>query len=229
MMSKIELKSVSKTYKGHSNENEVRALKNISFSISKENFVGITGESGSGKSTLLNIIGGVDFQTEGEVYVDNISLESLSENKLAAYRNQNVGYIFQKMFLDFDLTALENIEIPMIIKGIKKEERLEKATKLLKDLGMIDKKDVEVKYLSGGQMQRVCIARALANSPKIILADEPTGNLDSKNGEQIMQILKEIASNGFLVILVTHNLADLSYCERILYLKDGEITKDEIV
>ena len=207
----IVVNNVNKTYKGTCLESDVHALKNINFTIALPCFVGIIGESGSGKSTLLNVLGGLDKPTLGSVVVENARLDALSDNQLAKYRNEMVGFVFQNYLLDPDLTAKENVEMPMIIKGKKKDVRNLKSVELLKKMGLESKINVKVKNLSGGQMQRVCIARALANNPKVILADEPTGNLDSKNGQSIISIFRQLVNSGIFVILVTHNLNEAKY------------------
>ncbi len=224
----IDIKNATKVYKGSSSENNVLAVKDISFSTSSERFIGIIGESGSGKSTLLNLIGGLDSLTSGSILVDGVDISKLSESQLARFRNEKIGFVFQNSYLDPDLTCLENVEVPMIIKGKDVLERKKRAQELLIRLGLEEKINVKSKNLSGGQMQRVSIARALANEPTIILADEPTGNLDSNNGENIVNILKELSDNGVLVIIVTHNMNDVRYCDRVIKLKDGTIISDEV-
>lgn len=220
----IELKNINKIYgKG---ENAVHALKNVTLTIEKGKFTAIIGKSGSGKSTLMNIIGGLDLPTSGEVYSNGVLLNSLNENELAEYRNKNTGFIFQSFYLEPTFTVLDNVCMPLIIAGESKKSREEKGKEILKMLGLEDKIYKKANELSGGQKQRVSIARALIHNPQIILADEPTGNLDSQNGAEVIRILREICNRGTSVVLVTHNLEDAMNADKIIVIKDGETFTD---
>lgn len=223
----IELNNVTKIYNPKSKYNRVVALDDVSLKIDNNKIIGIFGESGSGKTTLLNIIGGLDSPSSGSISINNEDISKFSEIQLAKFRNINIGYIFQDSYLDLDMTSLENVEIPMIIKGEEKESRQKRAVSLLKKLGLESKIYERTGNLSGGQRQRVSIARALANNPKIILADEPTGNLDSKTGESVMKILKNLSDTGVLIVLVSHKVSDKEYCDRIIEICDGKIIYDK--
>lgn len=212
----IKINNLTKIY----NDN-TKALDSIN-TIIDENFVAIVGKSGSGKSTLLNLIGGIDNSTNGEIIIDDLNICKLSSDCLAEYRNNYIGFIFQSFYLDDSYTVLENVMVPLIIKGIKKKQRIEMASEILKKVGIIELKDKLISEISGGEAQRVAIARALVNDPKIILADEPTGNLDSSNGELIMGLLKDISKEK-MVIMVTHNIEYLKYADRVIELCDGKI------
>ena len=228
MSSIVKFENVTKIFPGSIRENDVYAINNVSFEINDEKFVGIIGESGSGKSTMLNLVGGLIRPTNGNIFISGENLSNMPERESALFRNKTIGYIFQKPFMEIDLSAVENVEIPMIIYGKDKQLRREKAQELLNNLGLSDKINAKTKNLSGGQLQRVSIARALANDPQIILADEPTGCLDSKNREVVMNILFELSKKGITVILVTHNLEEVKYCNRVIELEDGQIIKDEV-
>lgn len=221
----ITIDNVTKRYGKPGSESCVTALDEVSEVISNGEFIGIIGESGSGKSTLLNIIGALDTPTSGSVIIDDDVISSFNENRSAKFRLENIGFIFQNFYLDPDFNVLQNVEIPLILKGVDKPERKEIAEKMLTRLGLKEKLTAKVTELSGGQRQKVCIARALVNDPKIVLADEPTGNLDSVNGLMVVNLLKEISRNGITVILVTHNLTEAALCDRLITLKDGKIVK----
>lgn len=215
----IELKNVNKIYgKG---EGAVHALKDVNIRIRDGVFTAILGKSGSGKSTLMNIIGALDSPTSGEVYADGNCLTKLSKNALAAYRNRTTGFVFQSFYLEPTFTVLDNVAMPLIIAGVKRKEREERAKKVLEELGLSDKIYKKASELSGGQKQRVSIARALVHEPKIVLADEPTGNLDSRNGREVMLLLKQISDAGKSVVLVTHNIEDAMNAEEVVFLRDG--------
>ncbi|WP_423792502.1 ABC transporter ATP-binding protein [Methanocaldococcus indicus] len=225
----IELKNVTKTYK--MGEETIYALKNVNLKIKKGEFVSIMGPSGSGKSTMLNIIGCLDKPTEGEVYIDNILINKLDDDELTKIRRDKIGFVFQQFNLIPVLTALENVELPLIFKyrnSMSKEERKKRALECLK-MAELDERFANHRpnQLSGGQQQRVAIARALANNPPIILADEPTGALDSKTGEKIMKLLKKLNESGKTIVVVTHDINVAKFGDRIIYLKDGEIEKEE--
>ncbi|AEX85789.1 macrolide ABC transporter ATP-binding protein [Marinitoga sp. 1135] len=220
----FEVKDVKKVYK--MGEVNVNALDGINFKIKAGEFVIIMGPSGSGKSTTLHIIGCLDTPTSGKVYVDNMDVSNLSEKKLARIRREKIGFVFQQFNLLPKLTALENVELPMIYKGLPSSKRRKKAKELLEMVGLGDRIHHKPSQLSGGQMQRVAIARALANDPQYILADEPTGNLDSKSGEDIINILKDLNKSGMTVIIVTHDPDLESLGTHNIYLKDGLIQKE---
>lgn len=221
----ITLKNVDKIYgKG---ETSVHALKNVNLVIEDGKFTAIIGKSGSGKSTLMNIIGALDSPTNGIVISGELTLNELSADELADYRNETTGFIFQSFYLEPTFTVLENVAMPLTIAGVDKKVREEKATDILKKLGLEDKIFKKANELSGGQKQRVSIARALVHDPKIILADEPTGNLDSQNGAEVMSILKDICKMGKSVVLVTHNMEDASNADNIIVIKDGLVYTDQ--
>lgn len=220
----LELKNISRVYQ--SGENTLKALDRVSISFRQNEFVSILGPSGSGKTTLLNIIGGLDHYTDGDLKINGISTKDYTDRDWDAHRNRNIGFVFQNYNLIQHQTILENVELALTLSGISGSERRKRATKILTQVGLKDHLEKRPSQLSGGQMQRVAIARALVNDPKIILADEPTGALDSKTSLQIMELLKDIAKDK-LVIMVTHN-PDLAkkYSTRIVNIKDGSIEKD---
>lgn len=220
----IVLKNVDKTY--GSGENKVEALKNVNLVIEDGKFTVILGKSGSGKSTLMNVIGALDKPTNGEVVIDDVNVTSLNSKELAKYRNKSTGFVFQSFYLEPSYTVLENVCMPLTIAGIAKKEREEKAKEILKSLDLEDKIYKKANELSGGQKQRVSIARALVSDPKIILADEPTGNLDSQNGSEVMKLLRQIADSGKCVILVTHNMEDAKNADNVIEIKDGIVTAE---
>lgn len=221
----IELKDIWKTY--YLGDNTIDVLKGISFSVPKGEFVAIVGKSGSGKTTLVNQVGCLDSPSSGQIILDGEDVSELSESALAKVRGKKIGYVFQKFNLIKTLSAQENVELPMIFQAISKEERSEKAKQLLKTFDMGERLLNKPSELSGGQQQRVAIARALANEPEILLADEPTGNLDSKTGIVVMRYLQELHAQGKTIILVTHD-DKLSKCaQRIITLIDGKIISDE--
>ena len=205
----------------------LEALKGISFVINRGEFVSIVGPSGSGKSTLLNIIGALDRPTSGKVYIDGIDIFSLRDGDIAAMRNKLIGFIFQSFNLINRSTVQKNVELPAIISDMRKQERKRRALLLLESLGVADKARLKTSSLSGGQQQRVAIARALINNPTMVLADEPTGNLDTKTGNEVFDLLR-ILSNKFRrnVIFVTHNQELAKKTDRIIYIKDGVIERE---
>ncbi|MCX6748250.1 MAG: ABC transporter ATP-binding protein [Candidatus Pacearchaeota archaeon] len=221
----IKLKNVCKTYK-MSEDVEVKAVCGANIDVQKGNFVAIMGPSGSGKSTTMNLVGALDLASEGDIFLDNINIEHLEESELAQIRGRRIGFIFQGFNLIPNLTAKENIMLPMTFQDYSQEEREAKADELLKLVELDDRADHYPNQLSGGQQQRVAIARALANDPEVILADEPTGNLDSKTGEKVMAFLEEFNKKGKTIILVTHdrNLAE-KHARKIYWLKDGTVEK----
>ena len=215
----IELKNVDKIYgKG---DGAVHALKNVSVTIEDGKFTAILGKSGSGKSTLMNIIGALDSPTNGTVYANGQNLTEMSPNALAEYRNKTTGFVFQSFYLEPTFSVLDNVAMPLIIAGMPRKEREEKAIKVLTQLGLEDKINKKANELSGGQKQRVSIARALVHNPDIVLADEPTGNLDSQNGAEVMALLRDICNMGKSVVLVTHNMEDAKNADNIIFIKDG--------
>ena len=222
----IEVKKLSKIYgKG---EIAVKALDHISFQVKTGEFVAIMGPSGSGKSTLMNILGCLDRPTEGIYILDQTDVSKMSEQELAKIRNLKVGFIFQTYNLLARLTALRNVEQPMIYKGIARKKRDQMAKQALAEVGLDDRLHHKPAELSGGQRQRVAIARALVNQPQIILADEPTGNLDSKSGEEILKILAGLNQQGITIVMVTHDQNVASQAHRIVYFQDGRIVREEL-
>ncbi len=201
----------------------IQALKGVSFSVDAGEIVSIMGPSGSGKTTLLNIIGGVDRPTAGKVYVDGIDLSTLNEEQLRLYRLKKIGYVFQFFNLIPTLTALENIVLPMVVAGIPRSKAIERAKKLLEQVGLLEKANRLPEELSGGERQRVAVAVALANDPPIILADEPTGELDIVNAEKVISLLKELARKGKIVIVSTHDPRIARMTDKIYLLEEGVI------
>ncbi|MEM7826836.1 MAG: ABC transporter ATP-binding protein [Candidatus Aenigmatarchaeota archaeon] len=222
----IELKDVWKIYQ--MGEVEVHALRDVELKIKKKEFISIMGPSGSGKSTLLHMIGLLDRPTKGNVYLDGIDISKLNDSELARIRGKRIGFVFQFFNLYPTLTAKENVELPMVILERNKEERKRKALELLKIVGLEKRAEHLPSQLSGGERQRVAIARALANEPDIILADEPTGNLDTKAGLEIMEFLDRLHKDEKVtIIVVTHEPQIAKYTERTLHLKDGKIVEGD--
>ena len=220
----IELKNVWKTYE--MGENKVHALRNMSLQVRKGEFLSIQGPSGSGKSTAMNMVGCLDIPTQGTIYLDGQDISLLEESNLAEIRGRKIGFIFQKFNLIPTLTALENVMLPMVFQGVTLAERKKRATDLLNMVELGDRMNHRPTELSGGQQQRVAIARALANDPEIILADEPTGNLDSKSGINVMDFLRRLhKQKDKTIIMVTHDDKVAHYAERIEFLRDGEIVR----
>lgn len=215
----LKLTNISKSYK--QGDSQISVLKNINLTINKGEFCAVMGPSGSGKSTLMNILGCLDLPTEGIYELDKQNIAELSENQLSDIRNKKIGFIFQNFNLMPRLTALQNVELPLIYAKISKEERKIRALHLLSEVGLFDRKDFFPSELSGGQKQRVAIARALVTNAPIILADEPTGALDTTTGEQIMAILKELNYKGKTIIVITHEMEIANYCERLIVIRDG--------
>jgi putative ABC transport system ATP-binding protein len=223
----VELKDVWKIYRLGSIE--YPALRGVSLSINRGSFVSIVGPSGSGKTTMLHLIGALDKPSRGEIYVNGIPISRLSENRLAEFRNKTIGFVFQQYNLIPYLSAIENVEMPMMVSGVSLAERRKRAKWLLEQLGLGDKIWKRPSELSGGEQQRVAIARALANNPKLILADEPTGNLDSRNARIVVDLLKRINSEmGVTIVVVTHNMEVAAETERIIYIRDGIVVKEEV-
>jgi len=221
----IKIDNLSKHY--FLSRNTVKAIDNISLKINKKEYVALMGTSGSGKSTLMNIIGCLDTPSKGSYYLNNKNVGELSDNKLAEIRNLEVGFVFQTFNLLPRMNALDNVALPLIYAGYAKDDRVKLAKKALEEVGLSDRVYHKPNELSGGQRQRAAIARPLVNRPSIILADEPTGNLDSKNSSDIMKIFKRIHQKGNTIILVTHETEIAKNANRIIKLKDGQILTDE--
>ncbi len=220
----VEVRDICKVY--NPGENEVRALDHVSLTINEKEFVAIIGQSGSGKSTLMNMLGCLDVPTSGEYYLHGQNVSNMSDNELSDVRNKEIGFIFQGFNLIAGLTALENVELPLIYRGVGKRERLRLADTALKQVGLENRKDHKPSEMSGGQQQRVAIARAIAQAPPIILADEPTGNLDSGSSKEIMGILRTLNEEGRTVILITHDNEIANQAKRIIKIIDGKIVHD---
>jgi putative ABC transport system ATP-binding protein len=222
----IKVENVKKIYK--MGDNEVRALDGVSLVVEEGEFLIVMGPSGSGKTTLLHLMGCLDKPTEGEIYIASTPVSKLNDSQLAKIRNKMVGFVFQQFNLLPRLTALENVELPMIYAGVPKSARRKKAKELLELVGLGDRLHHRPTQLSGGQMQRVAIARALANDPMVLLADEPTGNLDSKSGEEILKIFSELNERGQTIIIVTHDPEVAKHAGRIVRMRDGKIVSEEV-
>lgn len=205
---------------------KLHALKNINFSIEKGEFVAIMGSSGSGKSTMMNILGCLDHTFDGTYILDKIDISKLKDEELSKIRNQKIGFVFQSFNLLSKLSALENVELPLVYAGVHHKERVDKAKAVLEKVGLSDRLNHKPNELSGGQRQRVAIARALVNEPAIILADEPTGNLDSTSEKEILELFKELNSQGKTIVIVTHEPEVGKSCKRVIRFKDGEIIGD---
>lgn len=227
----IRLENIVKTY--YMGDNSLTVLKSISLDIMQNEYVALMGPSGSGKSTLMNILGCLDTPTTGEYFLNRQDVSKMSDDDLADVRNLEIGFVFQQFNLLPRLTAVENVALPLIYAGISKKERTERAMEALKKVGLSDRSHHKPNEMSGGQIQRVAIARALINNPSILLADEPTGNLDSKTGDEVMEIFGKIQSSGNTVILVTHEEEIATFAKRIVRLRDGVIesdtTKEEVM
>ena len=220
----IEFRDLYKLY--YMGDNVIRAVDGISLQIEKGEFVAIVGQSGSGKSTCMNIIGCLDVPTQGQYFLGGNDVGKLNDNKLAEIRNKMLGFIFQQYNLLPKLTVLENVEVSMIYAGVPKEQRHMRAKKALDRVGLSDKLDHTPSQLSGGQQQRVSIARALAGNPSVILADEPTGALDSKTGRDVLHLLQELHSEGNTIVLITHDNSIASTASRVIRLADGKVVYD---
>ena len=207
-------------------EVQTKALNEVTFEIEKGEFVAIMGPSGCGKSTLLNILGTLDTPTSGSYLFEGKRVDKMNENQLTALRKGNIGFIFQSFNLIDELTVYENVELPLVYLNIKPTERNRQVKEVLEKVNMLHRANHLPQQLSGGQQQRVAIARAVVSNPKLILADEPTGNLDSKNGREVMELLSELNREGTTVIMVTHSQHDSTYAHRVLHLFDGELVKD---
>lgn len=221
----IELKNVGKIYQME--EVKVQALDSVHLEIKKGEFLAVMGPSGSGKSTLLHMIGCLDRPSYGKVFLNSVDISQLKDSELARLRGKEIGFVFQTFNLYPTLTALENVELPMIIAERGKKERKERALELLKAVGLEERKNHLPSELSGGEKQRVAIARALANDPNLILADEPTGNLDSKSGYEIMKIFVGLNEKGKTVVVITHDQNIASHAKNIVKIKDGKIIRSD--
>lgn len=209
-------------------ENEMWAVRDVNFTVNESKFISIVGKSGSGKSTLLKIIGGLKKPSEGKIFWNGEDIYSYSDYRLAKYRSTNIGFVFQNYILEEQFTVYRNVEIALMISGYPEKKRRRKIVELLTYLEIENKMNITVKKLSGGEKQRVCIARALVNDADLILADEPCGNLDSYNGKKVMEQFRKIVESGKTVVLVTHNSADAHKTDEIITLNDGMIVKHEI-
>lgn len=223
----IQIKDVCKTY--GNGESAVKALIEVSLTVEHGEFISIMGPSGSGKSTLMNILGCLDRTTEGTYELDGVDVSDLTDDQLAKIRNQKIGFVFQAFNLLPRFNALHNVELPMLYAGIHHKERNERAMNALDKVSLLDRKEHKPNEMSGGQKQRVAIARALVNAPAIILADEPTGNLDSISSEEIMLVFQELNKEGVTIVLVTHETDIANHSKRILRFEDGRLVSDERV
>ena len=224
MSALVEIKDVCKIY--NPGENEVRALDHVSLTIDEQEFVAIIGHSGSGKSTLMNMLGCLDVPTSGEYWLHGQDVSALSDDELSDIRNREIGFIFQGFNLIPNLTALENVELPLIYRGVSKSVREELSVEALKKVGLEHRMDHKPSEMSGGQQQRVAIARAIAQAPPVILADEPTGNLDSNSTKEIMDILKGLHKEGRTVILITHDNEIAAQAKLVIKIRDGKVESD---
>ena len=225
-MNVIEVKDLEKTY--HVGDIEVNALRGVNFTIKKGQFSAIMGPSGSGKSTLMHIIGCLDSPTKGRYHLNGENVAHLSDDQLAGIRNKEIGFVFQKFHLLPRNTALDNVMLPLRYAKIDKRQRTDQAIKVLSQVGLEDRMHHKPSELSGGQQQRVAIARALVNSPAILFTDEPTGNLDSKTGKEVMTLLHELNNKGQTIVLITHEKEIAEQTERTIFIRDGKIESDSI-
>ncbi|CAM4391188.1 MAG: ABC transporter ATP-binding protein [Paenibacillus macerans] len=223
----MEIKNLKKIY--HVGDQEIHALRDVSLSITEGEFVAVMGPSGSGKSSMMNVMGCLDSPTSGEFYLDGYSILDARENELAYIRNEKIGFVFQKFHLLPRSTALANVELPMLYAGVPARERRERAMEALANVGLAERMYNKPNELSGGQQQRVSIARALVTNPVILLADEPTGALDSRTSQEIMEIFQDLNDNGKTIVLVTHDIEVSEYAKRLIHFRDGQIEQDHPV
>jgi putative ABC transport system ATP-binding protein len=221
------IQNLSKIYRKPGTNVEVHALRSINLDLIEGQYTAIMGASGSGKSTLMNILGCLDQPTHGSYILGNQDISALPDDELSEIRSRRIGFVFQNFNLIQQLTVLENLEVPMFYLGIPPEQRRKRALELAERVGLAERGDHRPMQLSGGQQQRVCIARAMINEPLILLADEPTGALDSKTGQQILELFDELVSQGKTIILVTHDPSVAHRCSRIIHLHDGRVHRDE--
>jgi putative ABC transport system ATP-binding protein len=223
-MALIETKDLWKTYQMGSEE--IHALRGVAIQIERGEYVAIMGPSGSGKSTLMNLIGCLDTPSKGSYLLNNKQVSQMNDDELARIRNEEIGFVFQTFNLLPRATALHNVELPLIYAGIRSKDRMDRAQTALEKVDLGDRKTHRPNQLSGGQRQRVAVARALVNNPSILLADEPTGNLDSKTGVEIMALFKRLHEAGNTIILVTHEADIAAHAERVIYIRDGQVERD---
>jgi putative ABC transport system ATP-binding protein len=224
----VELVNVRKNYR--IGKFSVQALNGISLRVKTGEFMSIMGPSGSGKTTLLNLIGALDRPTDGKVFIRGVDISTLNDNELAELRNREIGFVFQYFNLIHRMTAVENVELPMAFAGVPREQRRKRAVELLERVGLADRINHRPMELSGGEHQRVAIARALVNNPSVVLCDEPTGNLDSKTGDEILKLLRELnKEQKQTFIIVTHNPLAARSTDRIVYMMDGMVIKEEVL
>ena len=220
----IEVKNLARTYT--MGETRVHALRDVSFEVARGEFVAIMGPSGSGKSTLMHLMGCLDRPTSGSYVLDGTPVQNLDDRNLSHLRNRKVGFVFQAFNLIMQLTVLENIEVPLLYMGVERTRRREMAKEMLAAVGLSQRGEHRPNELSGGEKQRVAIARALVTSPQVIFADEPTGNLDTKTGREIMEILQELNERGTTIILVTHELDKAKWARRLIHMQDGRVLRE---
>ena len=223
----IELKFVTKTY--ISFRGKTNAVDNVSLVIPDGQVLAITGHSGSGKSTLLNLISGLDQPTSGDIRVLNMHYKYLNQHQIAKFRSEKIGFIFQHFYLEPEYTVYQNVEIPLIIAGVEESKREEKIKKVLEEVNLLHKINQKTRFLSGGEQQKCCVARAIVNDPEVIFADEPCGKLDSANGKIIMDLLIGLKKKNKTVLIVTHNLEDAKMADREIIMKDGKIISDQLL
>lgn len=221
----VDIRQVNKDYE--QGKMSVKILKNIDLSVEKGEYIAIMGPSGSGKTTLMNIIGCLDVQTSGEYYLEGIDVSKANDDKMAEIRNQKIGFVFQQFNLLPKLNATENVALPLLYRGVSKEERIKIAEETLEKVGLGERKTFYPNELSGGQCQRIAIARAIAGNPLLLLADEPTGALDTASGEQVMEIFKKLNEEGVTIIMITHEQEIAEHANKIYYIRDGMLRRDK--